>query len=291
MVAKLVYKGTTSIDTTTVDPVIQYNISSVRQHFLVQSQHTTKFYKISSHVKNHKFQKLKSTMAKAAASKKKKQTNNNKQQHATVDNSSEPNKDNSNKRGKEDKTEGKIVGEVTTKIITTLPTTPKKVTVSVGKYTKAPNCPPIVTNNTENETCLGLEHPKGKDNVTDKRISSAESFTFPEELDNDDDDFTNTNNNNNGTTNSLQMIASWKIMVWCIVKFGNSIQRLTLFPFACYKGDKCIAKIVCGGVHINIGRWNDEFKNVVREEIRIRRNSCTTAIKKQYMSKQTAYCY
>ena len=70
----------------------------------------------------------------------------------------------------------------------------------MGKYTKAPNCPPIVTNNTENETCLGLEHPKGKDNVTDKRISSAESFTFPEELDDDDDDFTNTNNNNNGTT-------------------------------------------------------------------------------------------
>ena len=51
-------------------------------------------------------------MAKAAATKKKKQTNNNKKQHATVDNSSEPNKDNSNKRGKEDKTEGKIVGEV-----------------------------------------------------------------------------------------------------------------------------------------------------------------------------------
>lgn len=49
-------------------------------------------------------------------------------------------------------------------------------------------------------------------------------------------------------------------------------------------GKKCIAHVVCSGAHVDIARW-EEFRDVVREEVRIRRNSCTTAIKKQYMRK------
>jgi len=47
---------------------------------------------------------------------------------------------------------------------------------------------------------------------------------------------------------------------------------------------KSIAYFVSAGAAIGISRW-EEFRDVVAEEVRIRRNNCSTAIKNQYMSK------
>lgn len=48
------------------------------------------------------------------------------------------------------------------------------------------------------------------------------------------------------------------------------------------EGERCIANIVCQAQHIEVSRWND-FRDFVREEIRLRRTNCNTAMKKQYL--------
>jgi len=50
--------------------------------------------------------------------------------------------------------------------------------------------------------------------------------------------------------------------------------------------EKCIASVVCSKLEIEPDRW-DEFREVVREQIRVKRNTCNCAVKKQYMRK---YC-
>jgi len=51
------------------------------------------------------------------------------------------------------------------------------------------------------------------------------------------------------------------------------------------KGERCIAHVVCSGAHITKERWN-LFRETVRENIRVRRANCNTALKKDYLGKK-----
>lgn len=57
------------------------------------------------------------------------------------------------------------------------------------------------------------------------------------------------------------------------------------------KGKKCIAHVVCTGVHMERERWN-VFKEVVKETIRVKRAESGTAMKREFLGKSRLLpCY
>jgi hypothetical protein len=53
-------------------------------------------------------------------------------------------------------------------------------------------------------------------------------------------------------------------------------------------GDQCIAHVVCVSVKIHASKWN-LFKELVRDNIRIKRNNCNMALKKEFLGKVVAW--
>lgn len=52
----------------------------------------------------------------------------------------------------------------------------------------------------------------------------------------------------------------------------------------CLAGTDCIAHVVCDGAHVPIMKW-EKFKDIVRENIRLKRNNCNTGIRKEFFGK------
>ena len=84
--------------------------------------------------------------------------------------------------------------------------------------------------------------------------------------------------NSLGVTVSLTIPVS--IIFFFALHFSNKFNEILL----CVLGKKCIAHVVCNALSIDTSKWN-LFREVVRENIRIRRANSNTAMKKEFFGK------